>query len=129
MTDVQASVRYLVEDVHSAARFYTEHLDFHEALDARPTLVVLERDALRLVLNGPGSTARQPTSSGVPTPGGWNRIQLVVDDLDGVVSRMRAGGVAFRTAVLQGRGGSQVLVDDPSGNPVEIFQPDPATGS
>jgi catechol 2,3-dioxygenase-like lactoylglutathione lyase family enzyme len=124
-----ASIRYLVDDVHRSARFYTEHLGFRLALDAPPALVIVERVGLRLLLNGPDSTARQPTPSGVPTTGGWNRIQIVVDDLHQVVRRLRAAGVVFRTDVLQGRGGSQVLVEDPSGNPVEIFQPDPATES
>jgi catechol 2,3-dioxygenase-like lactoylglutathione lyase family enzyme len=122
-------VRYLVDDVDRSARFYTEQLGFRLTFDARPTLAIVELAALRLLLNGPDSTARQPTPFGVPTAGGWNRIQIVVDDLDQVVHRLRAADVVFRTAVLQGRGGSQVLVDDPSGNPVEIFQPDSADGS
>ena len=118
------SVRYLVDDVDAAVAFYAGRLGFVLGADARPALAELVRGSLRLILSGPASTARRPMPDGrSPAAGGWNRIHLVVDDLDAEVSRLRAAGVAFRNDVVSGPGGRQVLVEDPSGNPVEIFEP------
>ncbi|MGH3457037.1 VOC family protein [Aeromicrobium sp.] len=119
-------VRYIVEDVREAADFYTERLGFTVAIDAAPGFAALERGELRLYLNppkGPG-TASQPTPDGrVPEPGGWNRFQILVDDIDAEVARLKHADAAFRTDVVRGNAGSQVLVEDPSGNLVELFQP------
>lgn len=118
------SVRYLVDDVDAAVAFYAGRLGFVLGADARPALAELVRGSLRLILSGPASTAGRPMPDGRrPAAGGWNRIHLVVDDLDAEVSRLRAAGVAFRNDVVSGPGGRQVLVEDPSGNPVEIFEP------
>ena len=119
-------VRYLVDDVREAADFYTEHLGFSVSFDALPAFVALDRDDLRLFLNAPGGPggASQPMPDGrMPEPGGWNRFQLVVDDIDAEVARLKEEGVAFRNDIVVGRGGSQVLIDDPSGNAIELFQP------
>jgi catechol 2,3-dioxygenase-like lactoylglutathione lyase family enzyme len=118
------SIRYLVDDVDTAVAFYAGQLGFVLRADARPALAELMRGSLRLLLSGPASTAGRPMPDGrTPAPGGWNRIHLVVDDLDAQVSRLRAAGVAFRNDVISGPGGRQVLIEDPSGNPVELFEP------
>jgi catechol 2,3-dioxygenase-like lactoylglutathione lyase family enzyme len=118
------SIRYLVDDVDTAVAFYAGRLGFVLRADARPAPAELVRGALRLLLSGPASTAGRPMPDGrTPAPGGWNRIHLVVDDLDAQVSRLRAAGVAFRNDVISGPGGRQVLIEDPSGNPVELFEP------
>lgn len=119
-------VRYLVNDVASAVAFYRDLLGFTVAMDFSPGFAAVELGGLTLYLNGVGGTggASQPMPDGsVPVPGGWNRIQLVVDDLDAEVGRLRDQGARFRNEIVVGRGGSQVLLDDPSGNPVELFQP------
>jgi catechol 2,3-dioxygenase-like lactoylglutathione lyase family enzyme len=117
-------VRYLVDDVDAAIGFYTTHLGFTLRSSAAPAFADVVRGNLRLLLSGPTSSAGRPTSDGrIPAPGGWNRIHLIVDDLDAEVSRLRADGLAFRTTVVTGPGGRQILVDDPAGNPVELFQP------
>ena len=118
------SVRYIVDDVDAAVGFYTEQLGF----DARPGpgFAALVRSELRLLVNAPGGPggAAQPALDGrVPEPGGWNRIQLELDDLDPVVEALREAGVAFRTDVVTGRGGRQAVVEDPAGNCVELFEP------
>ena len=119
-------VRYIVEDVREAADFYTDQLGFTVAIDATPGFAALDRGELRLFLNppkGPG-TASQPTPDGrVPEPGGWNRFQIVVDDIDAEVDRLKAADATFRNEVVRGDAGSQVLVEDPSGNLVELWQP------
>jgi catechol 2,3-dioxygenase-like lactoylglutathione lyase family enzyme len=118
------SIRYLVDDVDTAVAFYAGQLGFVLRGDARPALAELVRGSLRLLLSGSTSTAGRPMPDGrTPAPGGWNRIHLVVDDLDAQVSRLRAAGVAFRNDVISGPGGRQVLIEDPSGNPVELFEP------
>ncbi|MGY1821931.1 VOC family protein [Geodermatophilus sp. SYSU D00079] len=118
------SVRYLVDDVDLAVAFYAGRLGFALRADARPALAELVRGALRLLVSGPASTAGRPGPDGrTPAPGGWNRIHLVVDDLDAEVRRLRAAGVVFRNDVVTGPGGRQVLVEDPAGNPVELFEP------
>ncbi len=124
MTDI--SVRYIVDDVDAAVRFYTTALHFEVAMRPGPGFAMLRRDELRLLLNSPGGGggAGQSLSDGSrPTPGGWNRIQLEVNDLDDAVSRLAEAGVPLRTDVISGRGGRQALVCDPSGNLVELFEP------
>ncbi|WP_040338581.1 VOC family protein [Candidatus Blastococcus massiliensis] len=118
------SVRYLVDDVGAAVHFYGDVLGFEVGFDARPAVAELVRGSLRLLVSGPISSAGRAMPDGrVPAPGGWNRIHLVVDDIEAEVSRLRAAGIPFRNEVLDGPGGRQVLVEDPCGNPVELFQP------
>ena len=118
------SVRYLVDDVGAAVDFYGGVLGFRVGFDARPAVAELVRGSLRLLVSGPVSSAGRPMPDGrVPAPGGWNRIHLLVDDIDAEVARLTAAGVPFRNQVLDGPGGRQVLVEDPCGNPVELFQP------
>ena len=118
------SVRYIVHDVEEAIAFYTEHLGFGVELNL-PGFAVLSRGDLRLLLNEPGvGGAGQPMPDGrTPEPGGWNRIQLEVDDLAGKVEALREAGAHFRNEIVGGRGGKQILLEDPSGNPIELFQP------
>jgi catechol 2,3-dioxygenase-like lactoylglutathione lyase family enzyme len=124
MTDGQVSVRYMVDDVGRAVDFYTEHFGFEPGHDAAPAFAEVLRGNLRLLLAGPESSAGRPMPDGrKPAPGGWNRIHFVVDDIDAEVERLRAAGVEFRNEIVSGPGGRQILVDDPSGNPIEIFQP------
>ena len=119
------SVRYIVLDVDAAIAFYTEHLDFSVELHPAPGFAILSRGGLRLLLNAPGGGggAAQPMPDGrVPEPGGWNRIQLEVHDLARAVAVLRAAGATFRNEIVTGRGGAQILLEDPSGNPIELFQ-------
>jgi catechol 2,3-dioxygenase-like lactoylglutathione lyase family enzyme len=120
------SVRYIVDDVDAAIRFYVDRLGFDEVMHPAPTFAMLARGDLRLVLSkpggGPGGGAAMPDGS-VPTPGGWNRFAIEVDDVDTLFADLTAAGVDARSAVIDGVGGRQVIVDDPSGNPVELFQP------
>ncbi|MGV0645887.1 VOC family protein [Mycolicibacterium sp. XJ879] len=120
------SVRYIVDDVDAAVRFYTNALQFEVAMRPAPGFAMLRRDELRLLLNAPGGGggAGQSLSDGSqPVPGGWNRFQLEVDDLDDTVSKLADAGVALRADVITGRGGRQALVCDPAGNLVELFEP------
>lgn len=120
------NVRYIVEDVGASIEFYTRHLGFTVVMDAAPGFAALSRGALRLLVNaahGSGGASRAMPDGRVPTPGGWNRIQLTVTDLDGDVARLRGAGVRFRNDIVVGRGGSQILLEDPAGNLVELFQP------
>jgi catechol 2,3-dioxygenase-like lactoylglutathione lyase family enzyme len=120
------SVRYIVHDVDSAIAFYTTHLGFTVEFRPAPGFARLARGDLRLLLNaptGPGGAAQPMPDGRVPGPGGWNRIQLEVEDIADTVERMRADGCRFRSEVITGQGGLQILLDDPSGNPVELFQP------
>lgn len=120
----QASVRYLVDDVAAAVNFYTTHLGFTVDLDAGPAFAAVSRGPLRLLLAGPRSSAGRPMPDGaVPQPGGWNRIHLLVDDIAAEVERLRGAGVPFRNDVVKGPGGQQILLLDPAGNMVELFQP------
>ena len=119
------SVRYIVEDVGETIEFYARQLGFGVEFNPAPGFAVLSRGNLRLLLNAPGAGgAGQAMRDGSkPEPGGWNRIQLEVRDLTGEVERMRGAGVRFRNDIVVGSGGKQILLEDPSGNPVELFQP------
>ena len=118
------NVRYMVDDVNAAVAFYTTHLGFSLLSSAAPAFADVIRGDLRLLLSGPTSSAGRRMPDGrQPAPGGWNRIQLVVDDLAAEVERLRAAGMVFRNDIVTGPGGSQILFDDPSGNPIELFQP------
>lgn len=122
--DEMVSVRYMVDDVESAVAFYTTHLGFELLNNPVPAFADVARGSLRLLLSGPASSAGRPMPDGrQPEPGGWNRIHFVVDDIKAEVERLRAAGVTFRNDIVTGPGGSQILFDDPSGNPVELFQP------
>ena len=126
MTDTHelVNVRYLVDDVQASVDFYTEHLGFEVRLNAAPAFADVVRGSLRLLLSGPASSAGRPMSDGeTPGPGGWNRIHLIVDDVEDEVRRLRDAGLRFRNEIVRGPGGSQVLLVDPSGNFVELFQP------
>jgi catechol 2,3-dioxygenase-like lactoylglutathione lyase family enzyme len=120
------SVRYFVHDVDAAIAFYSERLGFDVDVHPAPGFAILSRDDLRLLLNTPsgGGGAAQPTPDGRrPQPGGWNRIQLEVDDLTAQVETLRKAGAHFRNEIVAGKGGKQILLDDPSGNPIELFEP------
>ncbi|HWM75309.1 MAG TPA: VOC family protein [Nocardioides sp.] len=118
------SVRYMVDDVESAINFYTEHLGFTLRMSAAPAFADVVRGNLRLLLSGPKSSAGRPMPDGAqPGPGGWNRIHLIVDDIAAEVERLRAEGHTFRNDIVTGPGGQQILLEDPSGNVVELFQP------
>lgn len=118
------NVRYLVDDVQAAVDFYTTHLGFTLRLNAAPAFADVVRGGLRLLLSGPKSSAGRAMADGeVPGPGGWNRIHFIVDDLAAEVERLRNAGLSFRNEVVTGPGGSQILLVDPSGNLVELFQP------
>jgi catechol 2,3-dioxygenase-like lactoylglutathione lyase family enzyme len=118
------NVRYMVNDVDAAVAWYTEHLGFTLLSTAAPAFADVTLGSLRLLLSGPTSSAGRPMPDGDrPRPGGWNRIHLVVDDLGAEVARLRAAGVQFRNDIVTGPGGSQILLVDPSGNLVELFQP------
>jgi catechol 2,3-dioxygenase-like lactoylglutathione lyase family enzyme len=118
------SVRYMIDDVPAAIAFYTTHLGFTIEHDASPAFASLARDGVRLLLSGEGSSGKRPLADGRrQEPGGWNRIHLEVADLAAEVERLRAGGVPFRTPeIISGPGGAQVIIEDPSGNPIELFQ-------
>jgi catechol 2,3-dioxygenase-like lactoylglutathione lyase family enzyme len=118
------SVRYIVDDVEAAIAFYTEHLGFTLIGKTLPAFADVKRGDLRLLLSGPTSSGGRPLPDGRrPAPGGWNRIHLIVDDLSREVGRLRTAGVTFRSDVVTGPAGSQIVLDDPSGNPIELFQP------
>jgi catechol 2,3-dioxygenase-like lactoylglutathione lyase family enzyme len=121
----RAGVRYIIDDVPAAIRFYTTLLGFTLEQDASPAFASVIRDGLRLLLSGDGSSGKRPLPDGrQQTSGGWNRVHLEVADLAMEVERLRAAGVSFRTKeMVTGPGGAQILLDDPSGNPVELFQP------
>ena len=119
------SVRYITDDVDAAVAFYVERLGFNVEMQPGPGFAVLSRGNLRLLLNRPGAGgAGQPMPDGRrPEPGGWNRIQIEVSDLEREVEALREAGASFRNDIVTGRGGSQILLEDPSGNPIELFQP------
>ena len=120
------SVRYIVDDVDAAIDFYCDRLGFHEDMHPAPTFAMLSRGDLRLVLTapggGPGGGQAMPDGT-MPEPGGWNRFQLEVGDLEATVEDLRRHGARFRNEIVAGVGGKQILVEDPSGNPVELFEP------
>lgn len=121
-----ANVRYIVDDLDLAVDFYTRQLGFEVEMRPGPGFASLARGPLRLLMNSPGGPggAAQPMPDGrVPEPGGWNRIQLEVEALDEEVERLRAAGARFRNEVVEGKGGRQILAEDPAGNPIELFEP------
>lgn len=118
------SIRYIVDDVAASIAFYEEHLGFAIEQDARPAFASVTRGALRLLLSGPGSSGARAMPDGrQPVAGGWNRILLLVPDLKAEVERLKSAGLAFRNDIITGVGGSQILLEDPSGNVIELFQP------
>ena len=120
------SVRYIVDDVEAAIGFYTTHLGFTLLSSKLPAFADVLRGDLRLLLSGPTSSGGRTLPDGRrPVPGGWNRIHLIVEDLRSEVERLRKAGLSFRSEIVTGPGGSQIVLDDPSGNPVELFQPGP----
>ena len=124
MPDDQVNVRYMVDDVERAIDFYTGLFGFTVGRNAAPAFADVTRGSLRLLLSGPASSAGRPMPDGrTPEPGGWNRIHFVVEDIDAEVARLREAGVAFRNDVVTGPGGRQILLEDPAGNPIEVFQP------
>jgi len=124
MSESPVNVRYMVSDVQAAVDWYAGHLGFTVQLNAAPAFASVERGPLRLLLSGRASSAGRPMPDGeLPEPGGWNRFQLVVEDLAAEVDRLRARGVTFRNDIVTGPGGSQILARDPDGNLVELFQP------
>ena len=124
MSDELVNVRYMVGDVEEAVAFYTTHFGFEVRSNAAPAFADVVRGNLRLLLSGPKSSAGRPMPDGrVPEPGGWNRIHFIVEDIAAEVERLRSAGVKFRNEIVTGPGGRQILLEDPSGNPIEIFQP------
>ena len=122
MPEDTVSVRYMVNDVPSSVDFYTRHFGFTVGMNS-PAFADVFRGNLRLLLSGPQSSAGRPMPDGSqPVPGGWNRIHFVVDDIASEVERLRAEGVHFRNDIISGPGGKQILLEDPSGNPIELFQ-------
>ena len=122
--DTTTNVRYMVSDVGAAVDFYTKHFGFEEVGPSSPAFASVTRGNLRLLLSGPRSSAGRAMPDGAePGPGGWNRIHFVYPDLDAEITRLTAEGVSFRNDVVTGPGGRQILVQDPSGNLVELFQP------
>lgn len=123
---MSVQVRYIVEDVDRAIDFYTGQLGFREVMHPAPPFALLERGDLRLALNQPGNQGGggAPMPDGTsPSPGGWNRFAIQVDDLRSLVARLRQGGAHFRNEIVEGVGGRQILLDDPFGNPIELFEP------
>jgi catechol 2,3-dioxygenase-like lactoylglutathione lyase family enzyme len=117
-------VRYMVDDVPAAIAFYTTHFGFTLVSEMGPPFAAVRRGELSLLLSGPQSSAGRAMPDGrKPGPGGWNRIHFIVDDIEAEVARLRAAGVRFRNDIIKGPGGSQTVLDDPAGNPIELFQP------
>jgi catechol 2,3-dioxygenase-like lactoylglutathione lyase family enzyme len=124
LSDDTVNVRYMVDDVQAAIDFYTTHFGFTVNTAALPAFADVTRGNLRLLLAGPRSSAGRPMPDGrKPEPGGWNRIHFIVVDITAEVDRLRTAGVTFRNDIVAGPGGRQILLEDPSGNPVELFQP------
>lgn len=118
------NVRYMIADVAKAAEFYTAHFGFTVESNAAPAFIAITRGQLRLLLSGPASSGARPLPDGrKPEPGGWNRMQFIVEDLAAEVARLKSDGVQFRSDIISGPGGKQIVLDDPSGNLVELFQP------
>ena len=124
MPDELVSVRYIVDDVDTAIDFYTTHFGFTLLTNASPAFADVKRGQLRLLLSGPLSSAGKPMPDGrMPEPGGWNRIHLIVEDIATDVERLRASGLTFRNDIITGPGGQQIVLEDPAGNAIELFQP------
>ena len=124
MPDELVNVRYMVDDVQAAVDFYTEHFDFTVRTSAAPAFADVVRGNLRLLLSGPKSSAGRPMPDGsTPQPGGWNRIHFIVEDIAADVQRLRSAGLTFRNDIVSGPGGQQILLEDPAGNLIELFQP------
>jgi catechol 2,3-dioxygenase-like lactoylglutathione lyase family enzyme len=124
MPEELVNVRYMVDDVEAAIGFYTGHFGFTVRTSAAPAFADVVRGNLRLLLSGPKSSAGRAMPDGrTPAPGGWNRIHFIVEDIEAEVQRLRGAGVTFRNEVIKGPGGQQTVLDDPSGNPIELFQP------
>lgn len=125
------TVRYIVNDVDAAIAFYCKHLGFQERMHPAPNFAMLVRGDLRLLLSapgGPGGGSQAVPDGRMPEPGGWNRFELEVSDLATMVEALRKEGLRFRSGIITGVGSRQVIIDDPSGNPVELFEPNPETG-
>ena len=124
MPDELVNVRYMVDDVEGAVGFYTTHFGFTLRSSAAPAFADVVRGGLRLLLSGPASSAGRPMPDGrTPEPGGWNRIHFIVEDIAAEVERLRSAGVTFRNDIVRGPGGQQIVLEDPAGNPIELFQP------
>jgi catechol 2,3-dioxygenase-like lactoylglutathione lyase family enzyme len=124
VSDELVNVRYMVDDVEGAIDFYTTQFDFKLRSSAAPAFADVVRGNLRLLLSGPRSSAGRPMPDGrIAEPGGWNRIHFIVEDVAAEVERLRAAGVTFRNDIVTGPGGRQILLEDPAGNPIELFQP------
>ena len=124
MPDELVNVRYMVDDVETAVDFYTAHFGFTVRSAHAPAFADVVRGKVRLLLSGPESSAGRPMPDGrIPQPGGWNRLHFIVDDLAAEVERLRAADLTFRNDIISGPGGQQILLEDPAGNPIELFQP------
>jgi catechol 2,3-dioxygenase-like lactoylglutathione lyase family enzyme len=124
MPDELVNVRYMVDDVDAAVDFYTTHFGFTLRMSAAPAFADVVRGNLRLLLSGPKSSAGRPMPDGrTPEPGGWNRMHFIVGDIASEVERLRDAGITFRNDIISGPGGQQILLEDPAGNPIELFQP------
>ena len=124
MPDELVNVRYMVDDVERAVDFYTTHFEFALRSSHAPAFADVVRGNLRLLLSGPTSSAGRPMPDGrTPQPGGWNRIHFIVEDITAEVQRLRGAGLTFRNDIVSGPGGQQILLEDPAGNPIELFQP------
>jgi catechol 2,3-dioxygenase-like lactoylglutathione lyase family enzyme len=121
----KVSIRYIVDDVDAAITFYTEHLGFQVDMHPAPGFARISRGDLQLLLNRPGAggAGESMPDGRIPAPGGWNRIQLEFEDLEATIEKLKAAGATFRNELVTGNGGKQILLDDPSGNPIELFQP------
>lgn len=124
MSDAEVNVRYMVDEVQACVDWYVGHFGFEVQLNAAPAFASVRRGPLRLLISGPKSSAGRPMPDGrQPEAGGWNRFQLIVEDIAAEVARLRGAGVRFRNDIVSGPGGSQILAEDPAGNVVELFQP------
>jgi len=119
-----ATIRYLVQDVKTSIEFYTKHLGFELVEQMGPAFAIVAKNDLNIWLSGPQTSAARPMPDGrKPEPGGWNRFVIEVDDIETLVASMKSAGILFRNEIITGPGGKQILAEDPSGNPIEIFEP------